>query len=336
MNAVSLTGPQKAALVILGLDERVACDVLRHLEEPELRRLAASVESLERLPIDQLDKVFQDFTDKMQLPMLPRSGGEYMRRLTAAALGDDKAKRMFAPPAVIREPIETIKTAKTGTLAEMLGDEHPQVAAVILSQLPRDQAAKVLDLMKPESQVDLISRIAAMEEVPVRAVEVASEALAKALAAAGGLADKREREEFDGVAFVAGLLNEMNPGETERILGSLGETDPKTAPKIREAMFTFEDLQRIDVRNLQTLMREVPGEALLIALKTASESLRNHFLSAVSSRAAEQMREDLTLMPPTRLSDVEKAQREIVEIATRLAAENRLVLPGSSASEKLV
>jgi flagellar motor switch protein FliG len=332
----SLTGPQKAALVILGLDERVACDVLRHLEEVELRRLAASVEALDTLPIGELERVFSDFADKMQQPMLPRSGGEYVRRLTAAALGDDRAKRLFAPPAIIREPIETIKTAKTATLAELLGEEHPQVAAVILSQLPREQAAKVLEIMPEETQVDLIGRIAAMEEVPVRAVEVASEALARALAAAGGIADKREREEFDGVAFTAGLLNEMNPNETERILGSLSESDPKTAPKIREAMFTFEDLSRIDVRNLQTLMREVPGEALLIALKTASEALRNHFLSAVSSRAAEQMREDLSLMPPTRLSDVEKAQREIVEIATRLAGENRLVLPGSSSSEKLV
>ncbi len=336
MNAATLTGPQKAALVILGLDERVACDVLRHLEEVELRRLAASVEALEALPIEQLERVFEDFADKMLQPMLPRSGGEYVRRLTAVALGDDKAKKLFAPPAVVHEPIEAIKTAKTATLAELLGDEHPQVAAVILSRLPREQAAKVLEAMPEEAQVDLVARIASMEEVPVRAVEVASEALAKALAASGGISDKKEREDFDGVAFAAGLLNEMNPSETERILGSLSESDPKTAPKIREAMFTFEDLSRIDVRNLQTLMREVPGEALLIALKTASESLRSHFLSAVSSRAADQMREDLALMPPTRLSDVEKAQREIVEIATRLAAENRLVLPGSGSAEKLV
>ena len=332
----NLTGPQKAALVILGLDEQIACDVLRHLEEGELRRLTASVEVLDTLPVDALDRVFTDFADKMKRPFLPRSGGDYVRRLTAAAFGDEKAKRLFAPALINPQPLEAIKTARIGTLAELLGEEHPQVAAVILSRLPREQAAKVLGLMPEERQVDLLGRIASLEEIPVRAVEVASEALAKALAASGGLSDKKEQEEFDGVSFAAGLLNEMLPADSERILGALSEQDTKVAPKIREAMFTFEDLGRLDLRTLQVLMREIPGESLLIALKTASESLRNHFLSAVSTRAAEQMREDLSLMPPTRLSDVEKAQREIVEIATRLAGEGRIVLPGASSNEKMV
>src|SRR5215470_20167116 len=170
---MTLTGPQKAALVILGLDEAVACDVLRYLEEAELKRLAACVDALDVIPIEALDKVYEDFVDRMQKPMLPRSGGEYVRRLTATALGDDRAKRLFAPPTPASQPIEAIRSARTHTLAELLGDEHPQVAAVILSQLPRDHAAKVLAAMDEERQIDLLSRIAGLEEVPTHAVQVA-------------------------------------------------------------------------------------------------------------------------------------------------------------------
>ena len=166
---------------------------------------------------------------------------------------------------------------------------------------------------------------------------MASEALAKAIANAGGLEEEAEDRSFDGVAFAAGLLNELPAGETDRLLGAISEGgEEDLGSKIRNAMFTFEDLARLNQRSLQVLMREVQSETLLLALKTASEALRNHFLSAVSSRAAATMREDLATMPPARLSEVEKAQTEIVQTAMRLAGENRVTLPGGGGGEKMV
>jgi flagellar motor switch protein FliG len=329
-----LPGPAKAALVILGLEDSVASEILRHLEERELKRLAEAADALDPIPMDALDPVLEEFERRMHEPVPPRGGGKYLRKLTESALGQDKAHKLFAPAAPASTNMEALRGARASTIAEILEDEHPQVAALIVSQLPRDQAAKVLLAMPSDRQVDLVARVASLKELPAQALQVASEALVKALGNAAG-SSEAERREFDGVSFAAGLLNELPPGETERLLGSLDDTNAKLAPKIRDAMFTFEDLVRLDKRAAQLLMREIAGDKLLIALKTASEALREHFLAAVSSRAAQTMREDLSLLPPTRLSDVEEAQRGIVETATRLAAEGKLQLPGNT-QEKLV
>ncbi len=327
-----LSGPQKAALLILGLDEAIATEVLRHMDETDVARLAESVQKLEQLPVEQLDVTFHDFVGRMSgPPMQPREGAAYVRKLAEAAMGPDRARRLLSP-APVTAAVESLKTARASTLAELLADEHPQIAAVVLAQLGREQAARVLMAMAPTRQEEIMARVVTLEEVPAHAAQLASETLAKALAgeAAGG-----EASEFDGVAFVAGLLNEIPPAESERLLGSMEMNDAQIVPKVREKMFTFEDLLRLPSRAIQMLMKEVTSDSLLIALKTASEPLRDHFLAALSSRAGQQLREDLALLPPTRLSDVEHAQREIVESAMRLGAEGRITMPGPS-SEKLV
>jgi flagellar motor switch protein FliG len=331
---VRLSGAQRAALVVLGLDEGLACQILRHLPDEDLRRLLECVDAMAQIPIDSLEPTFEEFARELRAPVPPRGGGSYLRKLASAALGADKVQRLLSPPAGPPRPIDTIKSASAATLATLLEDEHPQVAAVLLSQLPREQAAKVLAAMPKDVQLDLLTRVAGLEEVPASAVDLASEALAKALAASGAVA-AGERSEFDGVAFAAGMLNELPAGDSERLLATMSERDDKLGGKVREAMFTFEDLGRLGARGLQTLMREVPSETLLVALKTAAESLREQFLGAISARAAEQLRDDLALLPPTRLSDVERAQKEIVEVAMRLSQEGRLQLP-SRGGEKLV
>lgn len=326
-----LSGPERAALVVLGLDEGLACEVMRLLGEESLRKLLHCVDTMAEVPVEELDPAFEAFERELRAP-IPRGVGAYVRKLTAAAIGTERAQRLMAPTAVSPRALEALKSARSATLAALLEEEHPQVAAVLVSQLPREQAAKVVLDMSPARQADLIGRLAGLEEIPAAAVETASEALAKALS---GAIPAGERGAFDGVVFAAGLLNELKPDDSERLLGTLADAQAALAAKVREKMFTFEDLGRVTARGLQALMREVASETLLVALKTASEGLREQFLGAISSRAATQMREDLALMPPTRLSDVEKAQKEIVEGAMRLAQEGRLELP-SRGGEKLV
>lgn len=332
--AAAMPGARRAALLVLGLPEDVASLIVRNLSDDDLRKLAAQTEALDPLPMDELEPVMEEFERRFRDTMPLRNPGEHLRRIASSSLGSDKARRVFDPTMDDVPALEAIRQARTQTLAELLQDEPPQIAAVIISQLPREQGAKVLLTMPPEVQTDLLARIAVLKEVPAQAVQVASESLARALGAAGALGAE-ERREFDGIAFSAGMLNELPPTETERLLSGLQDKHEKLVPKIREAMFTFEDLGRIEVRHLQILMREVQSEQLLIALKTASEALRDKFLSAVSSRAAQSMREDLQMMPPMRLADVEGAQREIVEAAMRLSSEGRIALPGSK-SEKMV
>lgn len=333
--ASRLTGPQKAAALILGLDEAVAAEVLRHLEPDDLRRLVPVVDALQIADSSELDAVFEEFTRLVARPALPRSGAAYLRRLADVALGEGHLDRLLAPAEVTPTPRDALRAARSSMLAELLSDEHPQVAAVILTQLPRDQAAKVLMALPPEQQVDLIGRLGELEELPTAALDAAAEVMARAIEQTG--VARAEQSEFDGTAFAAGLLNELGPTDADRLLAALEDERRELVPKIREAMFTFEDLIRVDKRSIGVLMREVPGDQLRLALRQASEALRELFLSAVSSRIADEIRDDLANMPPVRLSEIEKAQRVVVEAATSLAAEGRITLPsGGSGQEALV
>jgi flagellar motor switch protein FliG len=330
---MSLTPSEKAVLVLVYLDEDIAAEVVSHFDENDLRRLATAASKLDKLSMDQLDAACEDFDKQMREPVLPAGPSQYLRRLASASHDSERVERAFAEQTV--PPLDLLRAARTSTLTGLLNDEHPQVAAVVLSQLGQKQASAVLKTLSDERRADLIGRIANLDEVPVEAVQLASESLAKALAASGGLGGETRRKEFDGVGFAANLLNEFPLEESEAMLAAIEQSGSDVAPKLREAMFTFDDLEKIPARTLQPLLREVSSERLLVALKSAPESLRDHFFSAMSSRASAAMREDLAAMPPMRLSEVESAQREIVEAALRLAAEGKMPLPTQS-SEQLV
>jgi flagellar motor switch protein FliG len=321
--------------VILALDEVVAAEVLRNIPDSELVVLAGAVDELDPIPAERLGEVLEEFERRMRAPVMPGAGGEYIRRLASSALGPERASRLFTAASGKAGAMDLLRQVRADILAGLLQEEHPQVAAVILSQLPPGQAARVLGAMRPELQADLVARVAALEELPARVLDLVSEALVQALREAGALTDAEggATSEFDGLAFAAALLNEMGNDEVNRLLDDVGQRAGDLASGIREAMFTFEDLGRLDTRALQLLMREIQSEQLLLALRSASDALREKFFASVSQRAALTMREDLLLMPPRRLSEVERAQREIVEAAMRLATEGQIVLPGVGAEE---
>ena len=337
-----MTAPQelqdvhKAAILLLSLDKDVARRVLRHFTDEDLRRLTEIVEDMPEVDDVVIEGACEKFLKAMRSPVTAGSQGEYVRKLVTDAVGETRAREVFDPGPVMPPAMEALRAAHAPTLAELLEGEHPQIAAVMLSQLPEAKAAQVLSALPEEQQKDLIRRILKIEEVPVQQVELVSEALAKALEAAGGIAALDARTEFDAVRVTAPILNEMPSDSSDAIIESLSEgDDAEIGTKVREAMFTFEDLARLGVRDLQLLMRDIDNETLLIALKTANEELRGKLLAGVSSRAAKQILEELPLLPPTKLSDVERAQREAVEVAMRLADAGKLVLPGSG-SEQLV
>ena len=332
-NALSMAGADKAALVILGLDEFVAKDILRHLSDADIQRLAKSVERMANVPMEAIDPTFDEFAQRMRAPVLPSARGEYVRRLVGEAVGEERARRVLSGAPSNPTSLDLIRRAHASTLGELLQEEHPQVAAVIISQLTSTQASRVLETMPAERKTEILRRIAALHEVPLQAIEVASESVARMLSSLGELGQADARAQFDGIKFAAELLNGVGPGESERVLSELSDEDGDLASKIRDAMFTFEDLTNLPNKALQLLMREVANDTVLLALKTASEEVRERFLSAVSSRAAEQMRDDLTNMAPARLSEVEQAQKEVVECAMQMAEDGRIALPGRGGEE---
>jgi flagellar motor switch protein FliG len=320
----------KAAIAVLALDEEVAGQILAQLDDRELKALSTAVDELDVVPPAALIGVLEELERALAGPLsVSRTGGvEYVRRLAMSSLGEERARRLFAPPpAETVEPIQQLRTARAQALADLLAEEHPQIAAVVLTQLPARSAAKVLKALPPEIAAELTGRLAELEEVPDGAVLEASDAMVRALAATGGLETSDRRSEFDGLAFAAALVNEMSTDDGDALLSRVGERDSTIAARVREAMFTFDDLLRIDQRSLAPLMRAVQGESMVVALQTASEELREHFFGALSQRAAQTMREDLQASPPKRVAEVEAAQREIVEAAMRLASEGTLTLP---------
>jgi flagellar motor switch protein FliG len=326
----TLKGPEKAAVFLLGLDESIACDVLRHLDPSDLQRLADIMPTLGTIPLTAFETTVEEFEDKLRGPVLPASPHSYMRQLMSSALGEDRARHVFEPPEKRSEAIEALRLAPASALAEALGQEHPQIAAAIVSRLEREHAAEVLEQLEDDIQLDLLQRLVGLEDIPQRPLQIATESVVASLANAP---DKASGSGFDGIALVAGILNSLNSEASERILEEFAEQDADLANRVRETMFKFEDLARLDARAMQTLMREVSTEVLVLALKTAPDSLRDTFLAAVSSRAATQIREDLEIMPPRRVSEVEEAQREILNSAAQLAAENRIVLPGAGGED---
>ena len=327
-----LQGPQKAAIALLSLDEEVATQVLAKMAEADVRRLVEAVEQLDDVGGDIITSVLEDLERGITSPLaVVRTGGtKYVRKLADAAFGSDRAQRLFGTAAVpaMTNPLELLRTARVNALAQLLTEEHPQIAAVVLTQLPAGVAAKVLALMPTDQAADLAARISELEEVPEHAVAEASESLVRALELAGGLATSDARQLFDGLAFSAAIVNEMSSEAGDELLGKVAERDETIATRIREALFTFEDLLRIASRELGNLMRAVQSETLITALQTATSELRDHLLGALSQRAAATLRDDLSTASPKRLSEVEAAQREVIEAAMKLAAEGKLTMPG--------
>jgi flagellar motor switch protein FliG len=329
MPVAALEGPKKAAIALLSLDEEVASQVLGKMPEADVRRLVEAVEALDDVGGDVITSVLEELERGIQSPlaMVKTSGIKYVRKLADAAFGSERAQKLFGVVAPPSEPIQLLRTARVNAIAQLLGEEHPQIAAVVLTQLPPSIASKVLGLMPPEAAADLTARISELEEVPEHAVAEASESLVRALEIAGALANSDARSEFDGLAFSAAIVNELSTEAGDDLLTKISERDEAVATRIREAMFTFEDLQRIAVRELGNLMRSVQSETLVTALQTATTELRDHLLASLSQRASATLRDDLAAASPKRLSEVEAAQREVVDAAMKLAGEGKITMP---------
>ena len=322
-------GRHKAAIALLSLDEEIATAVLSQMSEPDVRAIVHAVTELEDVGQDVIVRVLEELEQGLTSPLaMVKSGGpKYVRKLADKAFGTDRAERLLGPPVSQAEPLALLRTARVNAIAQLLTEEHPQIAAVVLTQLPPGVAAKVLGLMTTEVAADLMGRLAELEEIPEHAVTEASESLVRALEAAGALASSDTRAEFDGLAFSAAIVNELTQEKGDDLLGIIGERNETVASRIREAMFTFEDLLKIPTREMGNLLRSVQSESLVTALQTAPNELKEHFFASLSQRAAGTLRDDLLAASPKRLSEVETAQREIVEAAMKLADEGKLTLP---------
>ncbi len=316
-----LTGPEKAVLFLLSLDEDVATPIVNDLKEPELRKLREVASTMREVRADAMDSVYRDFLERSSSAVaVPRGGLGYLRRLTVGAVGEARAREVFEDGVI--SPLARLETARPEVVATLLSREPPQLVGAILARLEPATAAAILAQMNPERQASVMSRVGRMTQLPAGALEDVASALVSELPEP----DAETLISIDGVAKAAQILNACGREASSTVLRELEASEPDLAKQVQLAMFTFEELVRLDAKSMRTLLREIATERLTLSLKNAPDNVREAIFAGLSSRQSELIRDDLELLGNIRRSEVEKARIEVVELALRLESEGSLDL----------
>ena len=320
-----MTGEEKAAILLLSLDEDLAANVMKNLRPSEIRRLGKQMSRVTNISADTLSIVAKEFCTmaKEQGGMISVREGT-PKNLVVKALGEKDAQAIInevESSANDNPIIERLHDIDPKVMADFTRTEHPQTIALILVHLKPEKAAQVLEHFSPEIQYEISKRMATLKSVPREFIEEVAKTLEKELII-GGTSDQL----LGGAELMANILNRMNRSTENAIMTSLEDSEPELASQIRNFMFSFDDVLKLDDKSLQELMKDVSSEDLSRALKMVDEGMREMIFKNMSKRGAEMLREEISLMPPIRLSEVETSQRKIVEITKKLEAEGRIVI----------
>jgi flagellar motor switch protein FliG len=331
-SALDENGLEDAAILLMSLGEEEAAEVFRHLEPKEVQRLGETIARMKAVPREKVEGVLDRFTTvASEQSMLVADTNQYVKDVLRKALGDDKANllldRILQGSDV--SGIESLKWMDAGSVAELLRNEHPQIVAAILVHLDHDQASSVLKCFAERQRNEVMVRVATLDGIQPSALKDLNEVMSKVLA--GG--DKLRKASLGGVKTAAEIINLLGGSVETAVLDYIREADSELAQKIMDNMFTFDDLDKLDDKGIQALMKEVQSESLVVALKGASVELREKIFKNMSTRAAETLREDLESRGPVRLSEVEAEQKEMLKIVRRLADEGQIVIGGGSDDE---
>lgn len=318
-----LTGVKKAAILLLTIDENISKEILKTLDEKEIELLATEISELKTIPEELVQKVHEEFRDLVNRGAKRIVDGEdLLKRLLKHSLGE-KAEIFFEKMESKKGiPGEFIRTCDPKILAYVLKGEHPQTIALVLSTLGARKASEALLSLPEDLQGEIIVRMAKLEKVDKKILEEIESVLKEQLEKIGVV----EGRQLGGTEMVANMLNQMEKAKESQLLTIVEEKDPELAEKIRQLMFTFEDLLKVDDKGIQTLLKEISSEDLAVALKGASLELKEKIFKNMSERARNMLVEDIESMGPVRISDVEKAQQKIAMLAKKLEAEGKIVL----------
>ena len=320
-------GLNDAAIFLMSLGEEEAAEVFKHLSPKEVQKLGETIARTRAVSRDKVDAVVGRFTEAAgQQSLLVSDTGDYVRAVLKRALGEDKASLLI--DRILQggdvSGIESLKWMDPLSVAELLRNEHPQIVAAILVHLDYEQAAGVLAQLTERQRGEVLLRIATLEGIQPTALKDLNEVLFKVLA--GG--DKIRKTSLGGVKTAAEIINLLGSAIEGTVLESIRGYDPDLAQKIMDKMFVFDDIMKLDDKSIQLVLKEVASETLIVALKGAAPELKEKFLSNMSSRAAETLREDLESRGPMRLSEVEAQQKEILKTVRRLSDEGQIVIGG--------
>jgi flagellar motor switch protein FliG len=325
-------GLQDAAILLMSLGEEEAAEVFKHLAPKEVQRLGETIARMKAIPREKVEQVLDRFAGEAnEQSLLVPDNDEYVKSVLRKALGEDKANllidRILQGSDVTG--IESLKWMDASSVAELLRNEHPQIVAAILVHLDFEQSSSVLKCFTERQRNEVLVRIATLDGIQPSALKDLNEVMSKVLA--GG--DKLRKASLGGVKTAAEIINMLGSSVETSVLDYIREADNDLAQKIMDNMFTFDDLDKLDDKGIQALLKEVQSESLIIALKGATPELREKIFKNMSTRAAETLREDLESRGPVRLSEVEAEQKEMLKIVRRLADEGQVVLQGGGDDE---
>ncbi len=320
-------GLEDAAILMMSLGEEEAAEVFKHLSPKEVQKLGEAIARTKTITRERVTEVIDKFTGVAAAQsLLISNSSDYVRSVLKRALGDDKAALLI--DRILQggdvSGIESLKWMDPSSVAELLRNEHPQIVAAILVHLDFDQAADILKFFTERQRNEVMLRVATMEGIQPLALKDLNEVLFNVLA--GG--DKMRKSSLGGVKSAAEMINLLGTAIEGTVIESIRNHDPDLAQKIMDKMFVFDDVIKLDDKAIQSLLKEVSSDVLIVALKGASPELKEKFLANMSSRAAESLREDLESRGPMRLSEVEAQQKEILKTVRRLADEGTIVLGG--------
>lgn len=330
-------GPQKAAIFLMAMGDDFTRNVFKGLTEHEIKLLGKRMAGLEdvTIPVDTVQTIMDEFQQlSSQVSGVTGKGIDYLKDALISALGADKAKPIFESITLATDTtaFSSLKGVDPLILVDYLKGEHPQTIALVLAHLDYAKAAQIIRELPEKLQPEIIYRMANLGMVPAGVIDDLDSILRKEIEAMGSTDSKK----LGGVETVAEIMNQMDHNTENNIFSFLEEMDADLAEGIRQKMFVFEDISQIDNRGIQTILKEITNEDLALALKTASESLKGIILKNMSSRAAEMLTDDMEAMGPVKLSDVEKAQQNIVRVVRKLESAGKVVIGGKGGDDVLV
>jgi flagellar motor switch protein FliG len=330
----SLTGPEKAAILMLSLSEDQASKIFEQMDDDEILELSQTMANLGKISPTVIERIFVDFAEQMtSTNSLVGTHDSTHRLLMKAGINPDRINNIMEE---IRGPAGRTMWEKLGNVNEevlsmFLQKEYPQTVAVVLSKLASDHAARVLGMLPENFALEVIHRMLRMEAVQKDILDEVEKTLRTEFMT--NLAKTQRRDSHE---LIAEIFNNMDRAVEGRFMEQLEKSAPDSAEKIRSLMFTFEDLKNLDQSGMQTLIRAVDKEKLPTALKGATETIRDLFFSNMSERAAKIMKEDMAAMGPVRLKDVEEAQQYIVNVAKDLEGRGEITIASGAEDDQMI
>ena len=327
-----IPGTQRAAILLMSLGEADAANLLKQLDAKDVQKLGIAMAELKEVSRDQMTTVLDNFIGIVDGKSDIASGSqEYVRRVLTQAVGKQKADMLLDRLATGKtgQGIESLKWMEAKAVAQIIGAEHPQIGALVLSHLEPEQSAAILPLLPEQMRTDVLMRIASLNEVPQTALNELDHLVEKQ----SNAAPPAVLRQIGGAKTVANILNSMEKQRSSEELGRIEQADGEMHQTIKDLLFIFDNLLEVDDRGIQAILREVGSDTLALALRGAEPEVQDKIMRNMSKRASEILRDDMEARGPVKLAEVEAAQKEIVVVAQRLAEEGTITLGGKDGNE---